>query len=146
MKKNFLAKVVMAIVILSTVSCKKDLLDKPPFGVQTDESYFKTSDDLNKTLTAAYSYLNVQGFPPFEATLWIIGDIGSDDAWKGGGGPSNKPTVYDLSIGQQKATNDNISIYWNQLYSIIAASNLVIDKQSVVSGDANEIKKMGNQA
>lgn len=146
MEKNFLAKVVMAVVILSAVSCKKNLLDKPPFGVQTDASYFKTADDLNKTLTAAYSYLNIQGFPPFQATLWAIGDVGSDDAFKGGGPATNTPAIYDLAFAQQKATSNIVSIFYSQLYNIIAASNLVIDKQSVVSGDANEIKKIVNQA
>jgi tetratricopeptide (TPR) repeat protein len=146
MKKNILAKAVMAVIILSTVSCKKDLLDKPPFGVQTDVSYFKTAADLNKTLTAAYSYLQQPVFPPGELAIWAIGDVGSDDAFKGGGPSSNQPGIYDLSLGQQKATNNIISIYWSSLYSIIATCNLVIDKQSVVSGDANEIKKIVNQA
>src|SRR5215210_5160616 len=102
MKKNFFAKVATAVVILLAVSCKKNLLDQPPYGVQTDVSYFKTSDDLNKTLTAVYSYLNVQGFPPFQATLWAIGDVGSDDAFKGGGPASNTPAIYDLAFAQQK--------------------------------------------
>lgn len=146
MKKNFLAKAATAVVILLAVSCKKNLLDQPPYGVQTDVSYFKTSDDLNKTLTAAYSYLNVQGFPPFQATLWAIGDVGSDDAFKGGGPASNTPAIYDLAFAQQKATSNIVSIFWSQLYNIIAASNLIIDKQSIVSGDANEIKKIVNQA
>src|SRR5438067_1510502 len=146
MKKNFFTKVTMAVVILSAVSCKKDLLNQPPLGVQTDASYFKTSDDLNKTLTAAYSYLNVQGFPPFEATLWAIGDVGSDDAFKGGGPVGNTPAIYDLALGQQKASSNIVSIFWSQSYYIIAACNLIMDKQSVVTGDANEIKKMVNQA
>src|SRR5215210_6459377 len=146
MKKNFFTKVTMAVVILSAVSCKKDLLNQPPSGVQTDASYFKTSDDLNKTLTAAYSYLNVQGFPPFEATLWAIGDVGADDANKGGGAAGNQPGIFDISLAQQKSANNIVSIYWSQLYAIIAACNLVIDKQSVVTGDANEIKKIVNQA
>lgn len=146
MKKNFFAKVSFAVIILSAVSCKKDLLNQQPYGVQTDVSYFKTSDDLNKTLTAAYSYLNLQGFPPFQATLWAIGDVGSDDAFKGGGPANNTPAIYDLAFGQQRPVNNVISIFWSHSYNIIAACNIVIDKQSVVSGDANVIKKIVNQA
>lgn len=146
MKKNIFNKGVMAICILSAISCKKNLLDKPPYGVQTDVSYFKTADDLNKTLTAAYSYLNVPGFPPAEAGIWAIGDVGSDDANKGGGPPTNQPGIYELSLGLQKATNSMIALYWSNLYAMIADCNLVIDKQSVVSGDATEIKKIVNQA
>ncbi len=146
MKKMFIPAVVMAIALLSTSSCKEDLLDKAPYGVQTDDSFFKTADDLNKTLTAGYSYLNTSGFPPAEAALWAIGDIGSDDANKGGGASTNQPGIYELSLGQQKSTNSMIALYWSNLYAMIAACNLVIDKQSVVTGDANEIKKMANQA
>lgn len=146
MKKKFLAKLSLAAVILFTASCNKNLLDQPPFGVQTDQSYFKTADDLNKTLTAAYSYLNVNGFPPFESALWAIGDVGSDDALKGGGASSTQPSIYDLSIGQQRATNSIVSLYWTNLYGMIAACNLVLDKQSAVSGDETTIKRIANQA
>ncbi|MEO6285462.1 MAG: RagB/SusD family nutrient uptake outer membrane protein [Dyadobacter sp.] len=146
MKKNILSVMVLTIALLAASSCKEDLLDKPPFGVQTDDSFFKTSDDLNKTLTAAYSYLNASGFPPPEAAFWAIGDVASDDANKGGGASTNQPGIYDLSLGQQKSINSIISLYWSNLYARIAACNLVIEKQAVVSGDANEIKKIVNQA
>src|SRR4030095_1373621 len=54
--------------------------------------------------------------------------------------------IYDLSLGQQKATNDIIKTYWSDIYAMIAACNLVLDKQSVVSGDATMIKNIVNQA
>ena len=146
MKNVFLVKLCMALVVLSIVSCHKNLLDQPPYGVQTDVSYFKTPDDLNKTLTAAYSYLNVSGFPPAEAAFWAIGDVGSDDAWKGGGPSSNQPAIYELSLNQQKATNGMISLFWTNQYAMIAACNLILEKQSVVSGDAGTIKKIADQA
>lgn len=146
MKKNILGRIVMAIVMFSSTSCKENLLDKPPYGVQTDESYFKTANDLNKTLTAAYSYLNTSGFPPAEAAIWAIGDVGSDDANKGGGAATNQPGIFELSLGLQKSTNSIINLYWSNLYARIAACNLILDKQSVVSGDANEIKQIVNQA
>jgi hypothetical protein len=146
MKMNFLAKVSMAILVLVTASCRKDLLDQPPYGVQTDVSYFKTADDLNKTLIAAYSYLNAGGFPPFEATFWAIGDVGSDDAFKGGGPASGQPAIYELSLNQQKATNSMISLNWTNFYAMVAACNLILDKQSVVTGDAATIKKIADQA
>src|SRR3954447_13380684 len=146
MKKNFLAGALIAAVILSTTSCKKDLLDKLPYGVQTDVSYFKTADDLNKALTAAYSYLQQPVFPPYEVARWAIGDDGSDDAFKGGGPSAFQPGIYDLSLAQQKATNDIIQIYWSDLYQMIGACNLVLDKQSVVSGDATTISNIANQA
>lgn len=146
MKKNFLVKVFMAFLVLASASCRKNLLDQPPYGVQTDVSYFKTADDLNKTLTAAYSYLNLSGFPPAEAAFWAIGDIGSDDALKGGGPSSNQPAIYDMSLNQQKATNSMISLFWTNQYAMIASCNLVIEKQSVVSGDAGTIKKIADQA
>ncbi len=137
---------VVALALLTATSCKKDLLDKAPYGVQTDDSFFKTADDLNKTLTAAYSYLNTSGFPPAEAALWAIGDVGSDDANKGGGASTNQNGIYDLSLGQQKSTNNIIALYWSNLYAMIAACNLVLDKQSIVTGDANAIKKIADQA
>jgi tetratricopeptide (TPR) repeat protein len=145
-KKNILGKVAIAIFIFSIASCKKDLLDKPPFGVQTDASYFKTAADLSKTLTGAYSYLQQPVFPPYEVAIWAIGDVGSDDSFKAGGPSGFQAGIYDLSLSQQKSTNDIIALYWSDLYNMIAVCNLVLDKQSVVTGDADEIKKTVNQA
>src|SRR3954471_19226543 len=106
MKKNILAKAVVAVFILCSVSCKKDLLDQPPFGVQTDVSYFRTADDLNKTLTAGYNYLQQPVFPPYETVRWVIGDVGSDDALKGAGGTTFPiPGISEFSVNQQTSTN-----------------------------------------
>ncbi|CAN5712329.1 RagB/SusD family nutrient uptake outer membrane protein [soil metagenome] len=146
MKKNFLINMCMLLLVIIIASCRKNLLDQPPYGVQTDVSYFKTSDDLNKTLTAAYSYLNAGGFPAFEAAFWAIGDVGSDDALKGGGPATGQPAIYELSLNQQKATNSMISLFWSNQYAMIASCNLVLEKQSVVSGDAGTIKKIADQA
>ena len=147
MKKNILTKVAVAAFVLSTVSCKKDLLNQPPSGVQTDVTYFKTADDLNKTLTAAYNYLQQPTFPPFETAIWVIGDVGSDDALKGSGGSTFPiPGISEFSLNQQTATNNLIKTYWSGMYSMVAACNLVLDKQTVVTGDATAIKNTVNQA
>ena len=147
MKKNFFAKLALVAVVLSTASCKKDLLNQPPSGVQTDVSYFRTADDLNKTLTAAYNFLQQPVFPPYETTRWVFGDVGSDDAVKGAGASSFPiPGISEFSANQQTATNSLVKTYWSNLYSMIATSNLVLDKQAVVSGDATTIKNIANQA
>ena len=147
MKKNFLTKVVLAVFALSNVSCKKDLLNQPPSGVQTDVSYFKTADDLNKTLTAAYNYLQQPTFPSYETAVWAIGDVGSDDALKGSGGSAFPiPGISEFSLNQQTTTNNLIKTYWSNMYNLIAACNLVLDKQTVVTGDATTIKNIVKQA
>jgi len=147
MKKNFFTKVILAAFVLAIASCKKDLLNQLPSGVQTDVSYFRTADDLNKTLTAAYNYLQQPVFPQYESAIWIFGDVGSDDALKGAGA-STFPVagISELSANQQTTTNNNIKIYWSTIYSMIAVCNLVLDKQSVVTGDATTIKNIVNQA
>src|SRR5215203_1451979 len=107
MKKNFLAKVVLAAFALSTASCKKDLLNQPPSGVQTDVSYFRTADDLNNTLTAAYNYLQQPTFPSYETAIWVFGDVGSDDALKGAGASSFPIAgISEFSSNQQTTTNN----------------------------------------
>jgi hypothetical protein len=147
MKNNFHIKLALAAMVFAAGSCKKDLLDQPPFGVQTDVSYFRTADDLNKTLTAGYNYLQQPVFPPYETVRWIIGDVGSDDALKGAGGSTFPiPGIADFSVNQQTSTNSLIKNYWSILYNVIGVCNLVLDKQSVVSGDATTIKNIVNQA
>jgi starch-binding outer membrane protein, SusD/RagB family len=147
MNKNCFIKLAVAAMVLSTVSCKKDLLHQPPSGVQTDVSYFKTATDLNNTLTAAYNYLQQPTFPPYESARWVFGDVGSDDALKGAGASAFPIAgIAEFSFNQQTATNNIIQVYWSDLYNMIAACNLVLDKQSVVSGDTATIKTIANQA
>ncbi|MDB5279617.1 MAG: RagB/SusD protein [Ferruginibacter sp.] len=147
MKKNFLTKVALAAFVLSTASCKKDLLNQPPLGVQTDVSYFKTAADLNNTLTAAYNYLQQPTFPAYETARWVFGDVGSDDALKGAGASSFPiPGISEFSTNQQTTTNTIINVYWSSMYNMIAVCNLVLDKQSVVTGDATTITNIANEA
>lgn len=147
MKKiNLNTKIVISVLMLLGVSCKKDLLNAPPYGVQTSESYFKRAGDLDKVLTSAFAYLQGPVFISYEVTLWGIGDIGSDDAEKGSGAAGNRPELYDLMLSQQTSTNSIVATHWKQSYLSISACNLVIDKQSVVAGDATEIKNIVNQA
>lgn len=134
------------VVLLASSSCKKDLLKQPPYGVVTDANYYTTVDNLNTTLTAAYSYLSANGFPPAEAGLWSVGDCSSDDANKGGGPNSTFAQIYDLSVAQQKTNNSMLLLIWQNRYNMIAACNLILDKSRTVTGDATTLQNIVNQA
>jgi tetratricopeptide (TPR) repeat protein len=146
-KKNIkIIAFLLMVITTSNFSCRKDILNQPPFGVQTDASFFKTSDDLNNVLTGAYSFLQSGGFYNFEVQLWVLGDIGSDDALKGGGGDGANTDMTDISYSRQNPSNSIVSGLYAQCYQAIAACNLVTDKASTVSGDPATIAAIVNQA
>src|SRR5665648_774781 len=73
---------IFLIVLLSSFIFRcKDYLDRPPYGVLTNDNFYQNPDQLLQALTDAY---NTVGYYDFEMALFGFGDIMTDDALKGG--------------------------------------------------------------
>jgi hypothetical protein len=147
MKNNiWITTGLLTVIITLSVSCRKNILNEAPYGVQTDVSFFKTSNDLNNALTAAYSFIKAGAYTSsIEVQGMCFGDIGSDDALKGGNDSGN-PDMVSISLTRQNSSNSWVSGYYTNLYAGIAACNLITDKASVVTGDPATIAQIVNQA
>ena len=82
MKMNLLRMIAVGVGIAS-FSCS-NFLDKMPTGVESDETFFTTKDQCERAVTGCYDIpaWSGNGFP--DCFLWMVGDIMSDDAQKGG--------------------------------------------------------------
>src|SRR6185436_20460636 len=119
MKKKvvFLTTAVAAGSLL--VGC--DFLTRNPKGVESEASFWQVEGQAQRAMIGAY---DVAGWnATTEAYEWMIGDINSDDASKGGEGPADFAEVED--IRNFKAADDNFVLAerWNAYYVGIGRCN-----------------------
>lgn len=120
--------------------CSK-FLDKQPAGVESSGVFFKTEDQANRALIAAYGAIawqySVDGANWYN--MWMIGDIVSDDAEKGGESPADIGDLEQLRNFRANAQNSIISPQWQVPYIGIYRANLVIKNvsdETVLPADA----------
>jgi len=126
--------------------CDSAFLDETPASVLTEDSYYSTVDELETGLTACYSSFISDTWNGFEACHWQLGDVGSDDAEKGGENETDWSAIQEISYSRQVSSNSIVTNLWKYLYQSIAYCNLIIDKSVDVDGDEDDIETIVEQA
>jgi len=133
MKKMFriIAGLLIVAGILVCGGCS-NFLNKQPQGVETSQNFFKTEDQAQRALIAAYGAIawqysvdNANWF-----NQWMIGDIVSDDAEKGGEGPADISDLEQLREFRANAQNTITGPQYQVPYIGIHRANLVITNVS----------------
>lgn len=115
--KNTLYIFLLIIIGLTAYSCN-GFLQEDLKGEYTSENYFISEENATMAVNGIYNAL-------YGNTLWIFGDVASDDAVKGG----NAGDQADInSINDFTATSDNgaLNTYWQSTYEVIARANNAI--------------------
>jgi len=113
-------------LILITVSCKKDFLNKRPQAELTTEQ-LTSINGVEGLLTGAYSLLNgnvngTWGNYSSGPSQWLLGEVTSDDAHKGSN-DGDQPNMNLIQTHQPSSTNDNLSIFWDRYFEGVARCN-----------------------
>ncbi len=117
-------RMIMALLVLTAVSCSEDFLERKPKGQLTYDTFFETPDHAVWATNAVY-----QQYRSWEmcAFPWIgITDIISDDADKGST-PNDALYVLELDEFTFDGTNTAITGAWLGHYQAIFRANLAID-------------------
>jgi hypothetical protein len=114
-------KKLIYIVVLATIGCAtscSDFLNEQLKGSYTSSNLYTTAANATEAVTGIYNSL-------YGNTLWIFGDVASDDAVKGGN-PGDQPAI--VSIDDFSATSDNgaLATFWQSTYETIARANNAI--------------------
>ncbi|UYQ91050.1 RagB/SusD family nutrient uptake outer membrane protein [Chitinophaga horti] len=138
----------------TVISCKKDL-EKFPQGQLTEENVFTEANDFKLAIDGAYQPITNRfrgawdwengGSIPRE---WVIGDVMSDDAVKGGGSLGDQEDMRRMETFSVFPENNNVLAIWRYNYKgINAANNLLAQDGSNVPGlDANLLKRIKGEA
>lgn len=126
MKKIIYMAVGLVAIVFS--SCN-DFLTADLKGDYTSDNYYTSAESATMAVNAVYNSL-------YGSTLWIFGDVASDDAVKGG----NAGDQADINaINDFSASSDNgvLSTYWQASYETIARANNAINNISKMNFDAS---------
>jgi starch-binding outer membrane protein, SusD/RagB family len=133
MKTYLLKYLLMPGLILLMMACSKEFLETPNNATLSVENFYKTKDDLDKAITAAYSVFkaadlndgNIVG-ETFCHGHFLIGNANSDDA-EVGGGIGEAVDLILMSECNSQADLGLASSIWTGLYQGIYRCNLVIE-------------------
>lgn len=120
--------------------CKKDAIDKPVYGVQSNETYYKTDAQISQALTGVYLQLR-QTWNEYARNHYFVGDISTDDSWKGGGSEGDYAPLADVANFTINPTNDVSNTRWSILYRLISRANEVITYAPAAEGDKAKIDR-----
>jgi starch-binding outer membrane protein, SusD/RagB family len=127
MKTKKIFSCLLALFILTFACSKKDLdVDSTR---QLASTYYKTDDQVMKGLEAAYNPMtNTGDANGWGTSLVIWGSVASEDAYSGGGGPTDQPGYQsaDTYIASPSDPGVNLRYFWSNYFQGINRSNILI--------------------
>lgn len=118
--KNIL---LLLLVAITFASCE-GYLDKSPVTEQTEESFYKTYDDMYAAMISVYEPLQRN----WGGGILMYVDIASDDAYAGGGSSTDGVEGHRADRGEVTASDGPWSDFWTKYYAGIYRANLFMEK------------------
>lgn len=122
--RNIILGVFLSIAL---VSCnEKEFLDLKPQGSLND-AVLNSTDGINYLVNSAYAALAGPNatFGAMNAPVnhWIQSELHSDNAYKGGGGPSDNTNMHKIETYVVDATHTMMNNWWTALYQSVKRTN-----------------------
>ncbi|MFA5816587.1 MAG: RagB/SusD family nutrient uptake outer membrane protein [Bacteroidales bacterium] len=133
MKRNFYnIKVILALCITMTMlNACNDFLTEDLKGSFSSATFYQNDKQAIQAVNGVYNAIT---FSSFNNAIWVIGDVASDDAVKGGN-PGDQAEITYIDEFTTDANNGVISNYWSFVYEAIARANNVIANVPAVTMD-----------
>ena len=113
-----LTKYISIFILLVAIlpSCNEDFLDKQPTDSLTNSTYWTSTDNAQKAITAVYQYLGDEWWKTFLTS-------GTDDGYAWSTWPCD---MRDVANGSAIASAGTFSHFWQFYYQAIASANIVL--------------------
>ena len=132
-------------ILLSVICCaamvacnEKEFLDLPP-QASLDNASLTTSEGIGYLINAAYAALAgpsvTFGAMSSPVNHWISGELHSDNAYKGGGGPSDNTNMHMIETNAIDAGHGLLNGWWQALYQSIKRTNLALSALNDLTAD-----------
>ena len=105
-----------SILSLCLASCDEDFLDKQPTNALTNSTYWESTDNAQKAVTACYQFLGDEWWKTFLTS-------GTDDSYAWSTWPCD---MRDVANGSAISSAGTFNHFWNFYYQAIASTNIVI--------------------
>jgi len=128
-------------LILLSYSCN-DFLDEDLQGIYSSDTFYKTEEQATKALNATYA---AAAFTRINNSLWVFGDVASDDAIKGGN-PGDQSEIEFIDEFRTTPTNGFIENIWQHYFEGITRANNVIHNITDIEMEASLKERLTGEA
>jgi tetratricopeptide (TPR) repeat protein len=137
-------KYMLILVLVVTAGCSDEFLTKTSPNEVTEANFYQTETDAVAAVNAVYDPLQYSGL--FANSYWSIGDITSDDAYKGDGGKSDGPAWWEFDLFDIKSTNSLLAESWADSYTGIYRANIAMDRLPDIEMDNDHKQRLLGEA
>jgi len=133
MKKKILLTAL--IIFLGIIACSDDFTTNAPENVEDLDTFFQKEENVEAAVIGIYDLFHLNYSRDWHSAF-LVKLLPGDDANAAGGNSSDQPQLQDIDDYTNISTaNGSIESVWNNFYSTIALSNLVIEslKESTLS-------------
>ena len=123
MKQNIIKLFAFGLLLISLGSCKK-FLDQKVLGNYESTNFFTSDANANNAINAAYPDLAFTDAG--SNAIWVLGDVASDDAIKGGN-PGDQADFENIDLFNILPSNSAVEAVWKRYYDGVFKCNVVID-------------------
>lgn len=127
----------LVVIGLSLVSCD-DFLNTDLKGEYTSDNYYTSAENATMAVNGIYNSL-------YGNTLWIFGDVASDDAVKGGNA-GDQADINGINDFTAKSDNGVLNTYWQSAYETISRANNAIANIPGITMDATLQNRLVGEA
>ena len=124
MKIKNIAILLSCVALLTDAGCKK-ILNQPVLGSYTPGNFFTSDANAQLALNEAYKYLAFNSGAT--NAIWVLGDLASDDAVKGGSSIGDQADFQAVNQFNILPTNSAVEAVWGNYYNGVFACNVVTD-------------------
>ncbi|MDP9080213.1 MAG: RagB/SusD family nutrient uptake outer membrane protein [Bacteroidota bacterium] len=123
MKAKNISIYLLVILFFSNTGCKK-ILNQPILGQYQTGNFF--TNDANAVLAVNAAYSSLTFTDASSNAIWVLGDVASDDAIKGGsaGDQADFQLISEFNINP---SNSAVEAVWKRYYQGVFTCNVVID-------------------
>lgn len=125
-----ITKILLAFILIMSVSCA-DFLEEDLQGKYSDATFYKTEAHAFLAIAGIY---NTTSFVSTDNKLWVIGDVASDDATKGGGA-GDQSDIQFIDEFSQSRSNGVLDRIWKSYYEGISRANYLLYYGSGINMD-----------
>ena len=130
MKRN----IIITITAVLLLSCTDDFLNLAPESNINSSTFYKSKEDIELAVNAAYATLRSGGM--FNGGLYLFGEMRSDNteaSWL----PGNSFDTESIYLFTMTSANPTLNRVWNDMYKMILRCNVVLDRIETVNMDEN---------
>lgn len=135
--------ILFSILVLSSVSCKKDFLSLNPQAELTAEQ-LTSQDGVEGLLVGAYGLLNgningTWGNYGAAPSMWLFGEVASDNAHKGSS-VGDQPPMNAIEQHSPTSTNDNLANLYDRCFEGVQRCNNTLKVLASLQGGSGATK------